>query len=524
MKIALALLLAAASLNADTHRETTTVEVVQVPVYVNKGDQPVTGLKKDDFELFINGKPQKIDYFDVVDFASPGSAGVSPAREGETAGAAPAPAMQRRLYVLLFDLTYSTMKAIARARVAAAQYVDKAGENDLFSVATFDSVHGIQIRIPFTRDREGTRHAIQKFGKQTQDDPLHLAITPADRAELVSPDRFAEQSEEPSAVDSASQELQQDPLRRLARDQASDLADLADRLAALEGNRHVLMFTGGFNASALHGAGPANTIHFPINFGEHAQIDKPLRQGWSLGASDPGAMHALTEMYRHFTRAGVFLDCIDVEGNRFSMEPYHESEALSTLARDTGGQVILNHNNITEAIETLTEMQRVVYVLGFHARETGKRDNDIKVKLRGGLSGTLTYRPSYSTSVPKSATNDGLRIADIIENDIPQSGVTLTATTRDNTVDVAIPPKEIVALAGGKAGDAEALMYVYEGRNVIAFQQKRIAIDPSQANLDQPLHLMQTFDLPPGDYVAKVLIRVGTADAFGFARTTMTIE
>src|SRR5437660_656755 len=52
-------------------REQITVEAVDVPVYVFSNGKPVRHLSKDDFELFVNGKPQPVDYFETVDFAAP---------------------------------------------------------------------------------------------------------------------------------------------------------------------------------------------------------------------------------------------------------------------------------------------------------------------------------------------------------------------------------------------------------------------------------------------------------------------
>src|ERR1044071_9967816 len=63
----LALLLVAVPAFA-AHREVQNVEVVQVPVYVSTALGVVTGLTRDNFDLTVNGKPQPIDYFDVIDF------------------------------------------------------------------------------------------------------------------------------------------------------------------------------------------------------------------------------------------------------------------------------------------------------------------------------------------------------------------------------------------------------------------------------------------------------------------------
>jgi VWFA-related protein len=503
-------------------REVTNVEVVQVPVYVTRDGASVTGLTKDNFALFVNGKPQGIDYFDVIDFAAP--AAPAPMQPEGT----PPPlrdVRQRRLYVLLFDLVYSTPKTIARAQVAADGYVERAGDSDYFAVGTYTSNHGIQLMVPFTRDRVAARHAIQTLAEPSTSDPLRLAIQSAERAETVTPDKFAESAQTEQFIeDSVAAQMVKDPLRRLISDEVQDLSDFADRLSPIEGNRHVVLLTAGFDSTLVHGAGPANTIGFPQSFGRNGQMNAPVRSGWKLGASEPGVTHALREMYGRFTRAGVFLDCIDVAGNRASMSSSHESEGLSILARDTGGQVVLNRNDLGEAIQHLANMQRVVYLLSFHARDTGRKDNAIAVKVRDVPAAQITYRPSYSTSLPKASTVDGLRLADILENDIPQTGVSTAVTTAGKNVDVEIPTRELLALAGHGTADAEVLIYVYSGRSVVGFQDKRVTIDPARADATRPLHLVASFDLPAGRFTAKVLVRVEGADVLGFAHAEMNVE
>src|SRR5437763_16554722 len=88
-------------------RETMTVEVVEVPVYITTSDgQPIRGLTKDAFQLFVDGKPQPIEYFDAVDFASSSAA---PA----TQAAQPRPLRERPLYLLLVALSFATPAKLA---------------------------------------------------------------------------------------------------------------------------------------------------------------------------------------------------------------------------------------------------------------------------------------------------------------------------------------------------------------------------------------------------------------------------
>src|SRR4051812_18882016 len=123
-------------------REVQNVEVVQVPVYVSTARGVVTGLTKDNFELFVNGKPQAVDYFDVIDFAT-----IAPA-EGKDVRVDP---RQRRLYVLLFDLFYAAPNSIHRAQSAAQELVTHAGAADVFAVARYSSYRGIDVIVPFTK-------------------------------------------------------------------------------------------------------------------------------------------------------------------------------------------------------------------------------------------------------------------------------------------------------------------------------------------------------------------------------------
>jgi VWFA-related protein len=508
-------------------RETHTVEVVQVPVFVTRDGASVSGLTRDNFELYVNGKARPFEYFDVYDFgAAPPAAQAQTQAQGEIA--APRDVRQRRLYVLLFDLVYSTPKAIARARVAADSYMNNAGPADAFAVGKYTVNHGIELFVPFTRDRQAVRNAIQRMSEGGKDDPLHLALAPVERAEIAESDKFAESGQVQQMIaDSAAAQILIDPARRRIRDQLEALGDLADRLAPLEGNRHVVLLTSGFNSTSVHGIGPANTIVSPVNFGANGQLNKPVRQGTAIMPSDPATTGAMREMYGRFTRAGVFLDCIDVEGARLGFSGTHDSEGLSMLARDTGGQVVLNHNDLRQAMQTLTDMQRVVYVLGFHTEDTGKRDNKIEVKLRGveGRGIRTNYRPSYSTTQPKASTVDALRVADILENDIPQTGVTTTIAVSGNRVDVEVPARELLALSGKPNASAEAMLYVFSGHGVVAYKGKRISLDAAQANAAKPVHVIETFDeLPPGHYEAKVLLRVEGTDALGFARAPMTVE
>jgi len=102
----LGMLLILSPLHGQEHEkivEKVLVENVEVPVRVFQGKQPVEGLKKEDFQLFLNGKRKEISGFyvvrkKIVDNLSPGSG----SSEGTQQSIRP------RLFLLIFNLSSFT--------------------------------------------------------------------------------------------------------------------------------------------------------------------------------------------------------------------------------------------------------------------------------------------------------------------------------------------------------------------------------------------------------------------------------
>ncbi len=157
MKNGLGVLLFIATAALGQVRESVTVQVVEVPVYVTADGAPVTALTRENFRLFVNGKPQAIEYFDRIDFAS-----LSPERARDP--------RQRRLYMLVFDLN-STPNDLHRAQRAAIQLLDGAAEDHTFAVASLGR-GALGVIVPFTRDRLVVRHAIRNLRVSATRDPL----------------------------------------------------------------------------------------------------------------------------------------------------------------------------------------------------------------------------------------------------------------------------------------------------------------------------------------------------------------
>jgi VWFA-related protein len=493
-------------------RDSVTVQVVEVPVHVISNGEPVTGLTRDNFQLFVNGKPQAIDYFDSLDFAKLEPEQVRDPR-------------QRRLYTLVFDIT-STPNELQRSQHAALKLLDEAAENHTFAVASI-GYGPLKMVVPFTRDRLALRRAIRSLKVSLAGDPLHLGLTSTERgSELGRPEGL----EDPRfSIDQGNIEYEYE---KMVSEEIYELSELAIRLSGMEGYKHVVFLSPGFNATILHGISTRRN-YGDVRTGPVASLAS-LHQnsGSSLELSPNAALMAqLRLMTEQFAKSGVFLDAVDTAGLR-PFQTLFDNESLYALTRDTGGTVIDRRNDLSAALQLLIDRQRVVYVLGFVPPNSGKATNRVNVKLVNVPRGaSVSFRPSYSTVADPTDMGDRLRLADIVTSDIPQNGVTTSASVEaapgGATVEMTVPGPEMLAHAIAGMIGAEAMLYVFNGPSVVTFTTKKVVIDAQRAEAglqDAPLRVRETFDLPPGKYVAKVLVRIDGSGALGFARTDFTVE
>jgi len=508
------LVLIPATFASAQQRETTTVEVVQVPVYVTTAGSAVRGLTRDDFTLRVNGKAQQIDYFDVVDFAS-----LSPEQTRDP--------RQRRLYVLMFDLGNSSPFSTLRAKKAAERYIESAQPGDYFAVALLNRHNAIDFVVPFTRDKASLRSAVASFSPASPSDPLRLTVSQEERAALINDD-----AREIAGLRRAGANVILDVIADFSRnrivDQLDALGELAGRMAPMEGYKHVVLLSDGFDDSLLLAGPRAAANIFQVGPPPQLAAYRPLTQSPMFNTELPFGQRM---MQKKFAASGVFLDAVDIAGLRTYDEPSNDS--LHFMVADTGGQVVEHRNDLTAAMQRLTDSQQVVYVLGFRAPDTGRKQNAISVRVNGAPRGsTVSYREAYMSVAEKPSSDDGLRLADIVINDVPQNGMTMTTSVatapKQATVSVTLPGRELVAVVGDDAKvTGDALIYIFAGQTSVSFARKGIDIDVTRARAsglaDGNVDITHTFDLPPGTYAMKVLVRIEGHDTLAFARKDFTV-
>jgi hypothetical protein len=232
------------------------------------------------------------------------------------------------------------------------------------------------------------------------------------------------------------------------------------------------------------------------------------------------------QMHQTFVSAGVTLDAVDIKGLRHTFTDL-ENDGLYMLARDTGGRVIANRNDLVEAVDTLMKAQRVAYVLGF--RQGERKKGRVTVRVTGAPRGSeVSYREGFGYSAEPTAV-DSFQLADIILNDVPQAGVSLQSgvTPADGGAEVAVSfaRAEVVPQLVDVSPAVEVLIYIFDAHGgAVDFKSKRIALTGAARVNTGYVTLRESFVLPPGKYTAKVLLRIAGTKSMGFVKRDFVVE
>jgi VWFA-related protein len=552
--------------------ETTQVTAVEIPVQVVRDGQPVRGLTAADFEIWEGRKQQAITGFDMVDLA---------AAENQRLSAA-IPAAGRRHFLLIFDLSNSQPKYVMRARDAAAKsLLETLIPSDLVAVATYGINSGMKLALGFTSDRRQIVKAIETLGYTDMADhsqqPHMLAEVAGLAAALDSLEATMSAANSPEAGETGRQRaadargaalavLAQATLRsalyqaaaqakanqRMDQAQARNdvtamtqaFANLARMMDAVAGRKLVVFFSEGFDSSILEGDQKVSS--------QAAIADTSMLGGGWLTESDTrygstSENNQLEKMLEVFRRSGCVIESVDIGGLRGDNDMADRAgqpgeTALFQMARDTGGELYHNFNNLGDAMKQMANNTAVTYVLTFQPQGplAAGSYHGIKVKLKNEPRGTrVTYKPGYYAPRPFKqvpAVERLLAAADQMMSTSASGSIqtAVLAAPFRTVVDKAYVPVVVEAdgstlLAGGDGKTMTAELYVNavdaHGSIRDSFDQ-RMQLDVEKAGpaLRQGgLKFFGHLELPPGDFSVRVMLRNGETGAYGKRSIVVTV-
>ncbi|HEX6199598.1 MAG TPA: VWA domain-containing protein, partial [Thermoanaerobaculia bacterium] len=367
--------------------DVTEILEVQVPVNVSSRDgSPVRGLTAEDFEVYDRGRQQVVTGFDVVDLGvlEPG------AIQGPRALDLAIPSAARRHFLLLFDLTFATPASVTKARDAAHDFVlQELHPTDLAAVATFSLDLGPRLLVTFTPDRAQLARAIDTMGaprlldQNGTVDPLRFMIEDPNRPGMSSTfgesergaGSFAgrvdqEVSEYLKVIAKQMDKLEKIYLRGRVSSWVSALDEMAQTLGTVDGRKHVVFFTEGFDGRLMLGRGPdpsdkeAMADRVNLDFGQSWWGDSDDVYGNTALQSQVG------DMLDSFRRSDCLIQAVDISGlGSDSAEDRRArtvgQDALFYMANETGGNLFEDTNDLGSELREVLARSSVTYLLSF---------------------------------------------------------------------------------------------------------------------------------------------------------------
>jgi len=527
-----------------------TVVSVEVPVNVVKDGAPVRGLTKDDFEILDGRKKQVITGFEVVDLSLIGAQRTAPGPMPEIPSIAIG---GRRHFLLLFDMGFSELDALDRARTAARRIVaDSLHPSDLVGVATYHKLRGTQLILGFTGNREQAEAAIRNLGlvdwQDRVPDPLGLVIAGGADLTTTASDQAgaSDRGVQRDVLEGANAADLQIGFDRSRLDQEKSdflgvtetFAGLAGMIASAEGRKHVVLLSQGFKSEVLTGVDDQAR---QIEINQAAE----LGQTWSVNSEerfgDSAASSSLNAMVEAFRRADCTMQSVDIggldDGGKLS-----RNEAMFRMANETGGELIQNFNDVGTAMGEVLERTSVTYLLSFEPSNLKKdgKFRPIKVKLKNSARGTrLLHRTGYfppkdfssMSPLERQLTTASTVLGGADGGSLSTSVLAAPFNAQEGApyvpVLIEIDGAALVASGRGDTLVTEIFAYAFDEEGAVRdFFTRRLGLDAEasrEALLKSGFKYWGHLDLEPGDYVIRVMTRNGQSGVSGVASAPLHV-
>ncbi len=536
-------------------QETAGVTLIEIPVgVVGKDGKPVTGLMASDFELTDDGRKVPISGFEVVDLSGPAAA--PGAKE-------PVPAAARRLWLLVFDLSYTSPSALMRAREGARRFVIEAMKpNDLAAVGTLSVDTGWKLLVNFTRDKNQLASAVDTLGLTGNvgrtTDPLSFAFLPPGPSSPAAPNAVTSGKglslEDLRDLQRMQKQANDDLARARVTKLVSSLGGIGRVLDAARGRKHVLFFSEGFETRLLSGhmaAGDkSNSLQQTIG---SAALDTTTPQGagdaalsgevWKIDSDtrfgNTATRERMTEALSQFNRSDAVLDAIDISGLRAEGDASggaasgSGTDALFAMAAATDGDLVRNANQLSGELSKLEQRTALVYLLVYQPKQLSKPGTfhalKVKVKAPGAKvlarSGYYEPRPYRNLSPLERVLAAGdLLTGGARENEIPGSLLVAPFASQADAPQVPvlleIPGGSLLAGDGG-AEQAAVQIYIYANDaagTLTDYVTSEMTLDLAKVRSSLEaggLKFYGALYLPAGQYSVRALVRNGTTGRSG---------
>jgi len=483
------------------HDVSVALKLLQVYV-TDKQGKAVSGLSKDDFEIWDDGKIQKITEFEAHAL----TLGVR-AAETEAPGVPSAPAVNRK-YFFFFDFAFNEAAGISTSKKAALDFVDtRIRPGDEIGIVSFDVYKGLVLNEYLTKDYSKIRDVILGIGAKK-----YLG-----RAADIESDYLKSLVEVASALDRESQERGLERAMENLRDQEKHIyeSQAGDFINSIEAFSKAVRYIPGNKSIVLFSSGIANQVMY----GSKKYLSESYLRSYEREELGSASLRgAYIDMCKSLAASNCSIYSINTStsgSKRFLERDLAGDASLKQLAQETGGKYFDNIKGYEKISEEIQNITGSYYVLGYPIAEKwdgGHHAIKVKVKRKGcevhGQTGYFNPKPFTEYSEDEKvlhlidlALSEKPHLQEAV--DFPVNVVPYTVGEKaDLAVLAEIPVGELAKVGGGII---EFVTIVFNDKNdIVLLQRKELSRWPASS--------MQAFaksliSLPPGRYECRVVLR-----------------
>jgi VWFA-related protein len=521
------------------------VEVVTVDVVVvNKAGNPITGLTREDFTIQDEGVRQTIVNFDVValpDAPAPAPAGAPRAIERPRVATNSVPRLPGRTFVVVFDNINMSPLNTQRAKAAVVAFLEKGlRDGDRVMIAataggawwTATMPEGREDVIAVLRGLDGRRFVTAAYDRMADFEAMRIYQYSDHMVARRVLDRFDRYGVKTEVRDQRQIEAEEISIRgridpfvdnKAAETYIAARTRFRSTLGAIERLMKPLADTRDRKAVLLVSEG---FVYDPNENGHRRVVEAARRANAALYFIDTRGLADLPGFYS--AQFGERIDEKDVLAA--IADTTQDAEGAATLARDTGGFVVAQTNDLEAGIVRIASESRSFYLLGYAPGAVPRdgRFRKIEVRVRRKDAVVRARRGYFAPSdVPD---RDGEKVRERMDPEMqygldspnPLDAIPLRMTTYvlEGTslgrarvlvaADADISKVDFQETAGRLLGALDTLAVAARRENSEVFRaDQKVDLERKPGPMPSPswYTIVRELELPPGTYHAKVVVR-----------------
>ena len=522
--------------------ESVEVRVLDLDVDVTdtKG-QPVTDLTKDDFSVKIGGKPVGIDYFSRVDkgtIHAPDLAAASPDQVLQTYKRGEDAYIPRN-FLIYVDLGYLPPGLRNRSLEAVRDLITRMGPDDAARVVVFD--RNPKVYADWTNSKESIFSALERI----QHEGVGMSRLRAEQQTVqlidASPRRRGGRVQ---LADSYAQEVGAE-IQTMLDSMSQEVATLTP----LRGKKAFLFLTGGFEyqpgfVMTQYATGGAGTIQ-GLNLRDiQSNVDGVIKNananeitfytvdasGLTTDMENAGGAETIGQ------KSATAFDPLGTRPTVSFIARQDRQNGLQILARETGGQALLNTNAFDRGLDRVYRAVSSYYSLGINVSSlpTGKyQEVRVEVKRPGVVAAA---RRGFQPRPESELVTERARAT--MASDLSYGGIPVQLQTQPPTADkknfvvpvtVLVPASALTFVPDGDKATAKAEYYIGsvddKGRmSDVSRQEASFQVAADKVSTNVPVRFDARLLTRKGNVRLVVNVRDSASGKMGTARANLRVE